>query len=273
MARELKRKMGYALLALTTFVGGVWLAVRRWVEQPAPPAQLTVVSKTLKPDAGRSLGYFPETIFDAPGAEGKLLETGEFHSEEVTARTGAKWLGFFADRGQSELRNVTLKVERKPDWAGFDDDGKIVKIREKGKPLFLVRGLKPLRAGAATTLHSKQMPLTNHLFRLSGEEYKLQVVTQDRSQSDGIINLDDAKLVLSHNGTQQTLYDLGGAGKSTEAYWWLAWAGDADRDGKLDLYVYVSNHYNGTYYRLFLSSVAAPGRLVREVAQWTTVGC
>ena len=39
-------------------------------------------------------------------------------------------------------------------------------------------------------------------------------------------------------------------------------------DGKLDLYVQVGYHYNSTQRKLFLSSQAKKGKLVREVADW-----
>jgi hypothetical protein len=46
-----------------------------------------------------------------------------------------------------------------------------------------------------------------------------------------------------------------------------------DGDNKLDLYVQVSYHYNVSQRKLFLSSQAKRGGLVREVAELMTVGC
>ena len=58
-----------------------------------------------------------------------------------------------------------------------------------------------------------------------------------------------------------------------EAQWVLLWAGDLDGDGRLDLYMNLSTHYNVSARRLFLSSAAASGALVREVAVFQTTGC
>lgn len=55
--------------------------------------------------------------------------------------------------------------------------------------------------------------------------------------------------------------------------WGIYWAGDLDGDGKLDLYLDLANHYNVGQYRLFLSSPAEKGKLVKEVANFRFVGC
>ena len=53
----------------------------------------------------------------------------------------------------------------------------------------------------------------------------------------------------------------------------LLWAGDLDRDRKLDLLINATNHYNVTHPMLFLSSQAEEGRLVEAVAELRSVGC
>ena len=51
------------------------------------------------------------------------------------------------------------------------------------------------------------------------------------------------------------------------------WAGDLDGDGKLDLLLNLSTHYNLDSHRLFLSSMAKKGQLVGEAAVFDAVGC
>jgi hypothetical protein len=46
-----------------------------------------------------------------------------------------------------------------------------------------------------------------------------------------------------------------------------------DGDGRLDLYMWLSDHYNVIEHTLFLSSKAPADGLVERVAFWTTVGC
>jgi hypothetical protein len=53
----------------------------------------------------------------------------------------------------------------------------------------------------------------------------------------------------------------------------LVWAGDLDGDGRLDLYMDLTDHYNVTNYVLFLSSRAVTGELVKQVASRRYVGC
>ena len=53
----------------------------------------------------------------------------------------------------------------------------------------------------------------------------------------------------------------------------LLFAGDLDRDGKLDLIFNTTDHYNVSRPTLFLSSQAKSGELLGEVAHYESVGC
>jgi hypothetical protein len=81
----------------------------------------------------------------------------------------------------------------------------------------------------------------------------------------------NARLVLVFGELRQVLFSLQECGN--DASWSLIWAGDLDRDGKLDLYVSVTQHYNVSQRKLFLSSTAGDKQLVREVAEFITSGC
>ena len=78
-------------------------------------------------------------------------------------------------------------------------------------------------------------------------------------------------MVLESDGISQTLYEWphGFSDQHCE----LIWAGDLDGDGKLDLYIDLSDHYNVMGKTLFLSSKRQPGKLVERIAQFLTVGC
>jgi hypothetical protein len=77
-------------------------------------------------------------------------------------------------------------------------------------------------------------------------------------------------LTLHGGGISQTLFSLT---EHDAASWQLLWAGDLDGDGKLDLLLNLSAHYNVSARRLFLSSAARQGEAVREVAVFETTGC
>jgi hypothetical protein len=81
----------------------------------------------------------------------------------------------------------------------------------------------------------------------------------------------NARLVLSSGESRQVLYSLVDCG--SEAGWYLNWAGDIDRDGKLDLLMSVGQGMYDAAQKLFLSSKARKGRLVKEVAELRSGGC
>lgn len=53
----------------------------------------------------------------------------------------------------------------------------------------------------------------------------------------------------------------------------LLFAGDVDRDGRLDLLLDMSDHYNVSRLTLWLSTEAAKGDVVGEAAAFESVGC
>jgi hypothetical protein len=53
----------------------------------------------------------------------------------------------------------------------------------------------------------------------------------------------------------------------------LLFAGDIDRDGRLDLILDATDHYNLSRPTLYLSTQAADGELVHRVAEHEAVGC
>ena len=58
-------------------------------------------------------------------------------------------------------------------------------------------------------------------------------------------------------------------GSTSENYEYVRWAGDLDRDGRLDLIVEFSSYYNSTTC-LFLSAPAKPPSLMKRVGCWST---
>lgn len=208
----------------------------------------------------------------------RLVETGAFHGNEVSARTGETWLGLYVSKGRSALVPSVVKVELANDpivdEEPWQKTGKDVSVNRKAAPVFLVSGADALKPGPVLTAHAGEATLAKEsdvLLRLAGEEYRLKVSTAGVIES-GVMSLDDARLVLSKGGVEQVIYDLGGKGEETETVGWkLLWAGDLDGDRRLDLYVQVSWHYNIIQHKLFLSSRAKG--LVREVAEFKISGC
>jgi hypothetical protein len=211
----------------------------------------------------------------------QLLETGEFHGDEVRARTGERWLGLYRSKQTTDLIPSSLRVRRVHDPIvdehPWDRTGKRVSVNRRPDPILLVRGTDLLRPGRVTSVRVVPLPLkirSNIPLKLSGVLYCLQVKAkgttgEEISQAQGVVTL-----VLARGKTRQTLYRLQAKKNQLEAGEWnLVWAGDLDHDRKLDLYLTVSWHYNVSQRKLFLSSLARRGRLVREIAGFEIVGC
>jgi hypothetical protein len=210
----------------------------------------------------------------------KMLLTGEFHGDEVTAKSGEKWLGLFKEDDKYFLRYAKIKVSRVRDEIVDEDPkaktGKKVSIENKIEPIFLLDKAKMLREGEITTLYNspkdeggKQMENGfSESYKLDGKIYTLKVVNEKTSET-GISK--GSKLVLESEETKQVLVSLPNGGN--DAFWHLLWVGDLDRDGKLDFYADVSWHHNVSNPVLFLSSQAEKGKLVKDVADFRSVGC
>lgn len=243
---------------------------------------LLLGSLLLIPAAGAGARRAPSRA--ARPARASLLESGEFHGDEVRARNGERWLGLFATGRQSSLAPVTLSVARVRDEIVDEGSGartsKRVRARGKAQPLFMVRG-RGLRQGPVTTVYRgrREDELRNGSrisLNLPGHRYELQVMSAKGKPGEGVSP--DARLLLAEGQRTQALYSLRSAhdwghGEDEPGEWRLVWAGDLDHDGRLDLCVELSSDYNSSELALFLSSAARPGRLVRQVGSLATVGC
>jgi len=214
----------------------------------------------------------------------RVIETGQFHGYEIHARTGERWLGLFVTGRWSVLRYSTIKVTKVfddiTDYGTRQKTGKRVGVNSPRQPLLLASHATVLTPGPVRTAFKMkegdysqgldQFPLT---LRLGHRSYVLKVVAPDqKAQPCPDINFPkDARLVLISGRSQQVLYILDVCGNDPN--WYLVWAGDLDRDGKLDLYVNVTQHYDLSERKLFLSSPARRGKLVREVGSFDTGGC
>jgi hypothetical protein len=172
--------------------------------------------------------------------------------------------------------------------------GKSVSVERHEQPVFLVRNAGMLKPGTVKTAYHGGYANKHELkygtqisLKLNEENYLLKVASNREPSRDCPDCLQsDTRLILTMARSSQTIYDLGKIlraefGDGPEIIkviaetpgWHLLWAGDADRDGKLDLYFNLSSHFNTTERRLFLSSQANPGELVKEVAKFVTQGC
>jgi hypothetical protein len=218
----------------------------------------------------------------SPQQPQQVLEPGEFHGEEVSAQSGEKWLGLhITDDDHSILLPYRLTIEAVNDLIVDEEGqstGKKVSVDLPLAPLFLIKGAKNVSAGPVTTVfddgaRSGTLGESSALTLNLGEQsYVLKVAgSEDTAKCPSQSLPRNARLVLVNGEFKQVLYSLQDCG--SDPSWSLVWAGDLDRDGKLDLYVNVTQHYNSSERKLFLSSQASEGQLVKEAAEFATSGC
>jgi len=220
-----------------------------------------------------------------------IIHMGCFHGSEVSDRSSGKWLGLYLRGETFELVSCNVQVE--PCHDGVSDppggkSGRAVVVDADGTPLFLVRGLgdvgpKPVTIvtakpedgpGQLVGRGSRYLRPGEHLrLTLGRAEYRLAAMGKyDPTRSDNDRLVLGYRLTLTGPGGQSQ--DLAAPSRFAEdGVPSLVWAGDLDRDGKLDLYMDFTDHYNVSDYVLLLSSHAAAGRLVKKVASRRYVGC
>lgn len=212
----------------------------------------------------------------------EMLQTGEFHGDEVSAKSGEKWLGLFRENEKVVLRDEKITIRRVRDF--MDDEsskekrGKSVSVKGKTKPLFLLKNAGKFGSGKIETLFKGVTPdeadatenptteLKNgfvQTYRIGGKDYALRVEKVFNKKLEIVF-----ALILESEQTKQILHI------AQEDYLGvLFWVGDLDRDEKPDFFLSPWIKENITDSSLFLSSEAEKNNLVKKVALMSTVGC
>jgi hypothetical protein len=187
--------------------------------------------------------------------------TGSFHGEEMPYATGERFLAL-TEGGVLVPVTIDVEIEEDPivDNPG-ERTGKRVSVAGF-EELFLVRGrnlhpgkVTPARPDFAELL----IPVSKPVFVLGPREYQLSYRCLG----------EECTLVLASGELSQDLETVAGDDVAHH----VSFAGDLDHDGRLDLIVDLSRHYNESRPTLWLSSAAKEGQLVAMTAELPTTGC
>lgn len=248
-----------------------------------------------------SIGALVVGFADAasPASADAIQPLGAFHHGEAVARDGDTWLTLWraGEHGAARLTQTRVRVARVYDPIS-DAEGQrtgeevSVPVPADGReiPLMLLRSNR-VRVGAVETAVVEERSADGLLaydFRLNGQASRLDTVCAPEPTSErigvGELPRGACRWVFSADGHErQTLLELSAAqvlvdGHATwsldsDASPHLLFAGDLDRDGRLDLIIDATDHYNLSLPTLFLSSAAGPGQFLRRVSEHRAVGC
>ena len=224
-----------------------------------------------------------QTIIEPSKLPLHLLQTGRFHGYEVQATSGEKWMGLFVTPKGFEFLPTTIAVisvhDPILDGKKTEKTGKQVMTDQKLDSIFLVKGSVALKPGTVKTVFFGWAELIPH----SSGSHPALSLSLDASQSYGVYGISLEETMKNGKKNYALSISQGVTGEKQKiqlfarccdmTYPRLLWAGDLDRDDKLDLLVDITNHYNVSQPILFLSSLAKNGNLVEPVAEFRSVGC
>jgi len=198
-----------------------------------------------------------------------ILQDGDaivYHPGEAPLHPGPGWLALDVVGGLWHLLPATLRGERARDEIADSDDGVRLHADPAGALLYL--RLPGLVAGKVDTPD----------LRFKGHARELDASTALALPFKGHVwNLDGrhGELVLSEGSSRMSFGPMLARSDpdfDTEEGLMLLWAGDLDRDGRLD-FIVEGNGNNSKDVCVWLSSRAKPGELLGEPTCWHTIGC
>ena len=199
-----------------------------------------------------------------------LLKVGQFFAEQVHHESGEIWFGLFRSAKGDELLQTKITVEKisTPFDEGEEPGGVTVTVDRAGDPIFLVKGSSRFQSGPVKTLlHDNLFLYPAQDLSLSLEKRHYNLMAFGSTNDEGLILSYGLRLWDSELRTYQTIAQINNPGWETfNNSFNILWAGDLDSDGRLDLFLNLSEHYAENVYALFLSSFADAGSLIKKVA-------
>lgn len=219
-----------------------------------------------------------------------LQPPGQFHGDEPVARDGETWLALRASGDAASLSSTRLRVQAVEDplvdEAGQTSGRRVSSVLEPdpdaegAQVVAYLRG-SGLAAGkvipARIPERSQDGGLPSYRIEFAGRDYRIRTLCPPLRGDPPVARC--AVLLADAGGVEQALMQADARRETDivllgdDATPKLLFAGDLDRDGKLDLIFDITDHYNVSRPTLFLSSRARDGELLHAVSTYESVGC
>lgn len=202
----------------------------------------------------------------------EIIETTDYHANEAKITTEGSWLALQEGDDGWKLVSIKPKFKKVDDAVLGPMKGINVSVNLPNSRILLMDGsLKPGSIVSATKgIPHKLTPAQSY------ENSRLPNVGEEKIYYLGknkyvLKNVAD-EIILEFQGKTQVLFSYSESGETNAS---IVWVGDLDRDGKLDLILDASDHYNVGELRLYLSGKAQSdfGYLVSPVARRRSTGC
>lgn len=222
------------------------------------------------------------------------FQDGKYRESEVRAKNGENWLVLVDQGGKQALVSKKAKVQRlnTNSWPGDEKDVHL-SFDGPGDQILAIRNIVGLRPGPVDSGYRK--PSQEEIDRLGLDDQimeatsvtktKFEVGTVSKMEFNGKQYLLRASTGLSGDGSAlavlvlqteeltQVIYSTPYIFGERSFVGNFQWAGDLDRDGKLDLYFEPYNEKGGLDSQLYLSSRAGKDELVKIVSIFGVMGC
>lgn len=201
-----------------------------------------------------------------------IIEQGSDNGRITTYYENLPRFGWFAlvDAGGSRLEPAYLSLKRKQKLNAAEPED--MAVWESSRRFDYLLRHASLKAGPVAQV---QLP-DNSLYISGYADASIPILNfQGKSYTFDVERLDPAnpdlrRITIKTSGERSLLYDWRDhQGSTSENYEIVRWAGDLDRDGRLDLIVEFSSYYNSATC-LFLSAPAKPPNLMKRIGCWFT---
>jgi hypothetical protein len=205
----------------------------------------------------------------APPNHSLLVLDEPYPEKEVAQLAKQSWQGLFLD-GATAPRVATITLDLGDRGPGCPPEDMVVEVRSSPAGAQYAVTSRAVRAGAVTTVR-RDYPAELS----SNESREVMLALGNRRyvlRREGVReDLADARIVLTEGGATQVLFER--PEFADEPHFTLHWAGDLDRDGRLDLIVTLSHKYSVFPTRLLISSSAQGNALVGVAARLDRSAC